>query len=49
VFSWHITHASWNRRSMTTLRCDGRQATQLRPTQPPIPDSQFAVRYALLV
>jgi len=49
VFSWHITHASWNQRSVTTLRSDGRQATQLRPTQPSTPDSEFTVRYALLV
>jgi len=49
VFSWHITHASWNQRSVTTLRSGGRQATQLRPTQPTIPDSEFVVRYALLV
>ena len=49
VFIWHNSRASWNQRSLTTLRSDGRQATQLRPTQPPIPNSEFTVRYALLV
>jgi hypothetical protein len=39
VFRWHITHASWNRRSVTTLRSDERKTTQLTPTQPQISDS----------